>query len=190
MCRIVRTFAHRNKQFTTMKNDALSVANWFVRESLTNPQEHALTQLRLNKLVYLAHGWCLAAYHSSFLNENYDQVEAWQYGPVIPSVYHAFKHNGKNIVTEPVGFLKGESEAAEYVIPVIADPQIVRALQFVWKRYSAYSTSDIITALHRDDTPWKYAYKEDKHEIIPDWATELYYKEYLTEALQHGRNNS
>jgi len=44
--------------------------------------------MKLQKLIYLAHGW-----HLAFLNDGLvsQEIEAWKYGPVIPEVYREFK---------------------------------------------------------------------------------------------------
>ena len=46
------------------------------------------TPMHMIKLVYLSHGWMLGLRERSLINE---AVEAWRYGPVVPSVYHRFK---------------------------------------------------------------------------------------------------
>lgn len=53
-------------------------------------QEHGepLTNLKLQKLLYYAKGWYLALYDKPLFN---DKIEAWVHGPVVPSIYHAFK---------------------------------------------------------------------------------------------------
>lgn len=55
--------------------------------------------MQLLKLVYLAHGWNLAITNESLIN---DRVEAWEYGPVIPNLYHSLKTYGAGKVTAPL----------------------------------------------------------------------------------------
>ena len=47
--------------------------------------------MKIIKLVYIAHGHYLAKNDSPLFTE---KVEAWDYGPVIPSLYHEFKIYG------------------------------------------------------------------------------------------------
>lgn len=81
-----------------MKENALAVANYFVE--LAEKEGKPITLLGLVKRVYIAHGFSLALFHKSLLDPRFDKVEAWRYGPVIPSVYHSFKQNRANPITE------------------------------------------------------------------------------------------
>jgi uncharacterized phage-associated protein len=76
------------------KYTASHVANYFLSEALEAEVE--VTQLKLNKLVYIAQGWYLAIKSMPLFNE---KIEAWQHGPVIPSLYHEFKHFRKSPIT-------------------------------------------------------------------------------------------
>ena len=69
-----------------MTNSAVAVANYFVRKSLETGKE--LTPMKVLKLVYIAHGWNLALYDEPLIS---DSIQAWKFGPVIPSVYQAFR---------------------------------------------------------------------------------------------------
>jgi len=50
--------------------------------------------MSLLKLVYIAHGWHLEITGEPLI-ENH--IEAWQYGPVIPDVYRAFRTQGISV---------------------------------------------------------------------------------------------
>ncbi|MBL8233482.1 MAG: DUF4065 domain-containing protein, partial [Bryobacterales bacterium] len=76
--------------------EALAVANRFL--ALAARDKKPIDHLKLQKLIYFAHGWYLAFTGSPLLTEH---VEAWQYGPVIPTVYHQFKRFGSATITSP-----------------------------------------------------------------------------------------
>ena len=81
-----------------MKDNALSIANYFI--DLANEDNEPIRPLKLMKLVYIAYGYALALLNRSIIDYRFDKVEAWKFGPVIPSVYHSFKIYGKKPITE------------------------------------------------------------------------------------------
>ena len=48
-----------------------------------------VTNLKVIKLAYLCQGWALGAYGRPIF---FEPVEAWRYGPVIPSIYNNYKN--------------------------------------------------------------------------------------------------
>ncbi len=74
-----------------MRNNALGVANELI--DLADSDGKDLTLLKLVKLVFLSYAFGLVlAKDEPLIDPRFDKVEAWRYGPVIPSVYHSFKH--------------------------------------------------------------------------------------------------
>lgn len=165
-----------------MKTNALSLANYFLELAKNGGKE--IKPLKLIKLVYMAYGFSLAVFGKKFIDPRFDRVEAWKYGPVIPSVYHSFKHYQNSPIDEKAVVLTDEG----FKEATLDDEQAKAMCQFVWKRYGLkYSDSDLVTLLHKDGTPWKWAYKEGQNEEIPDLLTYTYYKKlwgFLT-----GKNN-
>ena len=78
-----------------MGYSAKAVANYF----LAKYGKHGITPLKMQKLVYLSHGWYLAFYDEPLVDDEY--AEAWRYGPVFDSLYHEFKHRGRLPITNP-----------------------------------------------------------------------------------------
>lgn len=60
-----------------------------------------ISNLKLQKLLYYCQGFHLALYGSKFFEED---LYAWQYGPVVPPVYHAYKENGSDIIFPNLDF--------------------------------------------------------------------------------------
>ena len=119
---------------------ALSIAQEFIGMSLRDGRP--VDPMKLQKLVYLAHGWHLAFRGQPLLCET---VEAWQYGPVIPSLYAQFKRYGARDITT-LG--PGLQDA-----PVITDD--VRALlEQVWKKYGTMSAIELSMFTHEAGFAW------------------------------------
>lgn len=177
---------HNTQYIYLMKNDAIAIANYFVDKANKDTQSpHPLTLLRLVKYVYIAYGFAMAILEKVIIDKRFDTVEAWKYGPVIPSVYHSFKHNKNNKITEKSAIAINEDENGDldFINPEITDDNIMMILDFVWERYRDKSTSELISLLHKDGTPWAYCYDPGKNVEIPDEMTRIYYKSIVENAI-------
>jgi uncharacterized phage-associated protein len=161
-----------------MKVNAMQVANFFI--DLAQQDKVDIRQFGLMKRVYVTHGFSLAIFDRSALNPQYDVVEAWKNGPVIPSVYHSFKHTGNNPITEKSIIVEVGNEQLDITTPELTDPEIQQVARAVWKRYLNMDDFKLIRLLHRNGTPWYLCYEKGKNNQIPDLYTKAYYRK-LTE---------
>lgn len=148
----------------------LHIANYFIQNHLNGGN---LTPLKLVKLTYISHGWHLGIADVPFFEEN---IQAWQYGPVIKSVYHTFKHHGKNPVDNP--FLMMSS-------PNYTDFQ-TKLLNKIWEVYGGYDGLALSTKTHQPGTPWYTAWhelggKQQHGIIIPNDIIKKHYKKRIEE---------
>ncbi|MFI3249088.1 MAG: type II toxin-antitoxin system antitoxin SocA domain-containing protein [Rikenellaceae bacterium] len=169
-----------------MKTNALSIANYFVDKVMEGDGD--LTLLRLVKYVYISYGLTLAILDKNILDCRYDKVEAWKFGPVIPSVYHSFKHNGnsqiRNKVQIPTDLDMESLSNINFVDAVINErdkQSLTPILDFVWDQYKDVPTPKLIDILHRDGTPWKFCYKPGANVDIPEDMTKAYYKAFINQ---------
>jgi len=114
----------------------------FMLESAQDSKVNDMTPMKLLKLVYIAHGWHLGILDEPLLTE---QAQAWQYGPVVPSVYHEFKRFYRN----PVPFSE-----IELLPKANLDPTQGRVLVMVWGAYSHFSGIQLSEMTHQEGTPW------------------------------------
>lgn len=169
-----------------MKDNALSVANYFV--SLAENSNNEIKTLRLMKLVYIAHGYMLAIFNRSVLSPKFDRVEAWKYGPVIPSVYHSFKIYRNNPIKKKTIIYGKETDAGvEILTPTLSDKEAIMVCDFVWGKYGKYNDCQLVTILHRKGTPWGMVYEEGMNREIPDELTKSYYKRLVEQLLKVAR---
>src|SRR5439155_19093596 len=112
-----------------------AVANYFIRKAALTKMP--LTPMKLIKLVYLAHGWHLALTGRSLIRE---PVEAWKFGPMIESLYHAFKRYGNSPIPP---------EAATDAELKDGDGNVKRILDKVWDSYSKYTAAQLSTLTHQ-----------------------------------------
>lgn len=166
-----------------MRINALSVANYFV--DIAQKEGKDLTPLGLIKRVYAAHGFSLAILNKSLLDERFDRVEAWRYGPVIPSVYHSFKYSKSEPIKEKAVVMEWDQEKGEprFVTPELDDEKAKIIVEMVWNRYRDFTDKDIVDLMHLKGTPWSAYYIENENRPIPDSETKAYYTALVNEIL-------
>jgi uncharacterized phage-associated protein len=139
--------------------DAATIANRFIELAAANGEQ--LTPMQLIKLSYIAHGFSLAINKRPLLNEN---VEAWRYGPVVPSLYRKLKQYGSDKVTKPIESffrdLRTEHLEAE-------DRELIDT---VFSKYGKFNGIQLSHLTHRKGTPWDTAYIPDQYGIDIDDA--------------------
>ena len=159
-----------------MENYALAIANYFI--DLAHSDDKPIRPLKLMKLVYIAHGYILALLDKPTDGSKLEKVEAWQYGPVFPSVYYSFKQYGGNPIDEKTtiwDFDKLTSGEDCFHTPTLICEEEKKVCEFVWRNYGKFSDSELVSKLHMDGTPWKECYKQGMNVVIPDKATKRYY---------------
>jgi uncharacterized phage-associated protein len=140
---------------------AAAVANWFLTRAAQD--KVPLDPMKLQKLIYFAHGWCLALTGKPLIDEH---IEAWDYGPVVPSVYHEFKDFGRRPIDRPMTDLASvisEGLLKDYTLhepKIIDDPDIEKLLERVWEVYGKLSGVTLANMTHAPDGAWHKAYTE------------------------------
>lgn len=122
-----------------------SVANFFLQKSFDTGI--AITPMKLIKLVYIAHGWHLGYLDQALIN---DAVEAWQYGPVIPDLYHKVKAYGRRTITAPVdnnGVIGDEQNPPP-------NENSLALLERIWEVYGKHDGVQLSALTHQPKTPW------------------------------------
>lgn len=133
-----------------------AVANYFIELAKRDGEE--ISPMKLQKLVYYAHGWYAGNKGEELIDE---YVEAWQYGPVIPSLYHEFKRFGNKPITEMATEFNGDDFV---VVPSPSDDDDRKFLDLVWKKYKGYTGIRLSEMTHAIDSPWDQVWR-DSHGI-------------------------
>lgn len=135
-----------------------AIANYFI--DLAKQDDAALTPMKLQKLIYFAHGWHLAIKGEPLINQ---PIEAWQYGPVIPSVYHEFKDLGRNSIDRYATDLSvREGLTFSLYTPRIAEEDSFSKdlLDEIYKAYGQYGAIQLSNLTHTKDSPWDQVWSE------------------------------
>ena len=150
--------------FIIMSYSSAKIANFFI--DFARKKQEDLTPLKLQKLLYFAHGWHLVLDDEGepLLDED---IEAWRYGPVVPSIYHEFKDFRNKPIDRPV-YRHYPDKNVFYDIPKLSDEEIDhlgRFLKSVWKIYAPHSAMRLSNLTHLRGTPWRELYEKYKGDI-------------------------
>jgi len=129
-----------------------SIANYFL--DLASSKGQAISPMKLQKLVYYAHGWYAGYTGQPLINE---AVEAWQYGPVIPSLYHEFKRFGAGAIGAKATDWEG-LKLCEVAPP--ADSSLRTFLDNIWNSYGQFTGIKLSELTHAPDGPWDQTWRE------------------------------
>ena len=135
--------------------------------------------MRLQKFAYFGHGWFLALTDQALIS---DRIEAWQFGPVVPTLYQAFKGYGDEPIESPMPDSVWSNGRWDIVVPLLTNmgPEAEKArsiIKRVWLEYKKYSTAQLSNATHQPGTPWADVYKPGiKHLVIPDEIIKAYFR--------------
>ena len=122
--------------------------------------------MQLIKMVYVAHGYMLGTHGSPLLSE---PVQAWQYGPVVRSVYDAVKKYKSN----PVQAIAGGD-----CMSLSSDEEAV--LDRVVRIYGKCDGVVLSAATHKKGSPWEFTWSEyGKNSDISNDLIENFYRALL-----------
>ena len=149
--------------------DARTIANELIR--LASEAGQPLTNMQIQKLVYISHGYALAIFGGPLVKQS---VEAWRYGPVIPALYKALRDYGAGFVRKPIEMTREE--------PLDETDQALIAQ--VFGAYRRFTGPQLSTMTHHKGTPWSDVYDprpEFQSKIIPNDLIREYYTKLLHE---------
>ncbi len=121
-----------------------------------------MTNLKLQKLLYYAQGTSLVTLNKRLFKED---LYKWQYGPVVPEVYHYFKKFGDQIISleNNVDLSKLGNEQREI-------------LHDVYDFFGQFSAIRLMHFTH-SEPPWNNA---NLNEVIPEDALKSFFKDIVT----------
>lgn len=142
-----------------------TVANYFVKKY---GESGDLTPMKLLKLTYIAQGWYLALSNNEekLIDED---VQAWDYGPVFPTLYQSLKKYGKTKITNPI-----PQPSEEKIIDKDA-----KFLDKIWSKYGKFNGVILSAMTHTEGTPWKEAFKRGQNAVIDSDSIYAHYHRKL-----------
>ena len=163
-----------------MAYDAKAIANYFLERAKKEGQ--SLTQMKLHKLVYYAHGWHLGITGKPLIDGS---VEAWQYGPLIPDIRAEFQEFGSN----PIDRLATTADDDWNLITPhvdVDDRETVALLDRVWKVYGDRTAAQLSAMTHETGSPWDIIWQKacergKRGEAIPDNLIQKYFQQRVNQ---------
>jgi uncharacterized phage-associated protein len=155
-----------------MPERVAAVANRFL--DLAEAESRPLDHMKLQKLIYFAHGLHLAIEGEPLLDE---MIEAWEHGPVVSSLYHQFKLYGARPIRGRAWYIDPDLGTAVY--PQTAAEHVNHLIGVIWARYGAYRGVQLSTMTHASDTPWseiRRAMPWARNAQIPNDLIEEYFR--------------
>ena len=128
---------------------ALDIARYIVQHENSNGR--TVSNLRLQKLLYFVQCAFLGVLSNPCFS---DEMEAWDYGPVVPAVYHRYKVYGSTIIPSPnaeVSVFSNESE--KQLVDQMLDT------------CAGFTTRELVDATHRQ-SPWRDVFISGVNNVI------------------------
>lgn len=140
---------------------AIDVAKFLIEIVGSSTSEDAITNLRINKLLYFAQAHSLQSLGYFLID---DDFQAWRHGPVIPSIYRIYKKFGKNAIQEELFDWSSLTRKEQlYLLDII-------------RKYKNDSTSALEAKSHTKGSPWDKSYELSVGQVIPKEEIEAYFK--------------
>lgn len=156
-----------------MTFSAVEIAAYFVKRAIE--EGSAITQMKVQKVVYFAHGYHLAKTGNPLIREKF---QAWKFGPVVPAIYDAFKTYG----SQPIAtgdYLLPNTISVKAALSVNRD--LKESLDGTWVITKELDALKLSAWSHEKNGPWAKYYVEGVNDIDIDNNT---IKEYFSEVLK------
>lgn len=129
---------------------ALDVANTFLENAKKEGID--ISPMKLQKLIYILYKVYLQRHDFKLFDELF---EVWQYGPVVPSVYQAFRHFRSNRITN----YHLNSDGTYNTVRFNFNSRFDDAFDYVWSKYKQLDGIFLSQLTHQPDTAWSRADK-------------------------------
>lgn len=128
--------------------EAIEIAKYIINKSIE--YNRPVSNLQLQKILYYVQGEYIKATGGDVLFN--DKIEAWTYGPVVPSVYYEFNGFSSSDINLLYDVKDIKSRIREIIDPVIEAKSSLSA----WK---------LVENTH-NEMPWKTSYEEGRNNTI------------------------
>ncbi len=146
------------------------IASWFVNKGIE--EKNYLTQMKLQKVLYITQGIYLLEFNKSLINE---PIEAWRYGPVIPIIYQIYRQWGSSPITEPSKIALVQGRVQLYELDAFSD-EVEEILNAAWELTKDIKGEILANWTHQAGSPWHISYANGENSVIDTKEIEKYFK--------------
>lgn len=141
-----------------MAYDAREIANYIL--DLADERELSLSNMKLLKIIFFAHGWYLAKYNEPLV---LDTFQAWNHGPVVSTVYNEFKKFGDRIITDRAKKINLDTGKNVCISPNV-EKNIQNFLKIIVNYYAKYEAIRLSEISHFVGGPWDTVWRRFERE--------------------------
>lgn len=156
--------------------NVLDISRYVINYS--NKQGYGISNLKLQKLLYFIQADFLISNEGKPCFD--EEIEAWNFGPVVPESYHTFKHFGSSNIPEIKSYIKLDNDDIWSLQRVLFDDSIIapkdkKEIESVVDMFSRYSATALVSLTH-NQAPWKNAYIPGQNVIISKESIKEYFE--------------
>lgn len=162
--------------------DARAIANEFIKRAQRDNKP--LTNMQLQKLPYIAHGWSLAILGTPLIAV---QPEVWPYGPVYRGLYKTLSRYGSGSIDDFIhendptldGRFRGDEIRSELTL------NEEHLLDRVWAIYGGLEGWQLSALTHQKNSPWSLI--KEKNDLYASIDNETILKHYQQKQQENRR---
>lgn len=140
--------------------DALEVSRHIINYS--NDAGYGITNLKLQKLLYFVQAYFLIKKGCLCFRDN---IEAWNFGPVVPSVYREYKRYGAFFAFSVETYIDPLTLKRKRFDDSVISAEDKKLIDSVVDAFADCSNSRLTDLVH-GQTPWQEAYRPDHGKVI------------------------
>lgn len=142
--------------------------------------KYRCTHLKLEKLVYLCYADYLVQYDKKMFD---DTIYAFQYGPVVRSVYEKYKGiqteedmlQQEPLDADPLNDFFLHMPARSRLLFATDGIQKINSINKTLDKYGEYTARQLVDLTHKKGTPWERTYKKTAYKKIDDAVIKNYH---------------
>ncbi|MEQ8156956.1 MAG: type II toxin-antitoxin system antitoxin SocA domain-containing protein [Clostridiaceae bacterium] len=127
---------------------AIDIAKYIINKCIDFGRP--VSNLQLQKILYYVQGEFMSQTDGEVLFK--DDIKAWKYGPVVPSVYYEYNNYSSSDITTRQSDVELEDEERNIIDPIIEEMSRLSAWALVQKTHS--------------ESPWMDTYAPNRDEVI------------------------